>query len=116
MTFATDQLPSPSALEYESGAAFYVGGGWQDGGVLAVRAPDDEVDPLRWSLVYSGKPAAVLRALRDHYRTYLDRSFDWRPPGGTTALRVVYSEATTIRWRNPTNGDARVSLEEALAH
>lgn len=116
MTFATDQLPTPSALEYEDGESFYVSGKWSDGAPFVIRSPDRAANPLRWSLVYTKKPAAVIATLRAHYKYYHARSFDWTPPGGSTVLRVIYSEAPVIRWNNPTNGEARLAVEEALAH
>lgn len=116
MTWANAQLPTPSAIEWEDGTAFYTSSKWQQGGTFAVRVPDEQVDPRRFALVYQQKPAAVLNALRSHLEQFFGTSFDYTPPGESVALRVVYAEATRIQWTNPTTGEARVFLEEALAH
>lgn len=115
-SFATDQLPTPSAVEYDDGTAFHVSSGYQSGKPLHVRVPDPAVDPRRFVLVYTTKPKAVLSSLRDHFESYVAKSFDWTPPGETVALRVIHVEPPQLRWRNPITGDARVFLEEALAH
>lgn len=116
MTWANAQLPTPSSIEWEDGTAFYVGSKYSSGGVFSVRVPDAAVDPRRFTLVYQAKPAAVLNSLRGHLEQFFGTSFDYTPPGETVALRVIYAEPTRLAWANPNSGDARVFLEEALAH
>lgn len=117
MTWAHAQLPTPSSIEWEDGTAFYVGSKYTGpGGSFSVRVPDAAVDPRRFTLVYQAKPAALLNALRDHQDQFFGTSFDYTPPGEAVALRVIYAEPTRLAWANPKNGDARVFLEEALAH
>lgn len=115
MTIDVSALPRPSRVEVEPRTNLQQSR-WREGTPLVTRDPDPANARALWSLSYEKVHAVVGSALREHYQAHHDVDWDWTPPGSLQARRVIYAEPTSIDWQNPTTCDARVFLEEVLAH
>lgn len=115
MTIDVAAMPRPSRVEVEPQTNLQQSR-WRDGAPLVSRDPDPANSLRRWVLVYENVHAAVGAALREHFRAHHSQDWDWTPPGSLQPRRVIYAEATHIDWQNATTCNARVFLEEALAH
>lgn len=107
-------LPRPGRVEFADGTAF-AASPWRDGAIVRTLVRDAQVNPRRLTLVYENSPAAVLKAVRDHWKAYADSDFAWQAPGDAFESRWIYPEPVSIDFNNAA-GNARVVVEEALVH
>lgn len=117
MTWGREQLPTPSRVDSvnDTTAVLWSDGGAQGTALLQRNVPDLTLNTRQFDLVYVAVSGAMLSALRDHGKQFVG-SFDWIPPGESTAIRVRHREPVSIDWDNGAWGSARVFLEEVPAH
>ena len=109
-------LPMPSRIELDDGTSIENTAAFARGSLLYVREPDPQVRPVVFFLIYERVTGRVADALRQHFDQHAFTDFDWTPPGATHAIRVMHAEPPEIAWETTQSANARVPLEQVLAH
>lgn len=115
-SFDSARLPAPSSVNEADLTAVIRSDTWRNGGILRQRVADATINVREWVLSYERAHGAVLAVIRQHFLEFGTRPFDWTPPAGSAALRVMHREPPAIDWDSETSGTARIFLEEVPAH